>query len=152
MIYVAHPYSTGTTGLPLDQILKKVGLFAYSAHIANHKLYYPVLMGENMLRWSDTMHRTEHHIYDFWAEHAKHMIERSEEIWVFAIKGWEYSEGVREELIHAIDFLEKPARLIFDEGAVYKVFRASFQDLIEDKIKFNVDVKGGGILIEKAKV
>ena len=152
MIYIAHPYTTGATGLPLNKILKQVGLFAYSAHIQGHMLYHPVLMGENILRWSEIMHRTEHHTYNFWSEHDRCMIERSDEIWVIAIKGWEYSNGVREELIHAVDFLDKPARLVFDEGMIYQVLTASFQDLISDKIKFSVDVKGGGILIEKAKV
>ena len=154
MIYVAHPYTTGNTELSPSEILEKVGLFAYSAHLQGHMLYHPVLMGENILRWSATNDLEENHKYEFWAKHNRWMIERADALWVFTIKGWESSEGVREELKYAVDHLGRNIGLITDIGDSYDVRETFFANIWEE-VKCEESKEGGWELIaniEKAKV
>lgn len=101
MTYVAHPYTTGKTNLTLREILVKVATFAYSAHLQRIVLYHPVLMGENILRWSGNLNRDENQSYEFWQWHDEKMIEICEAFWVLGIDGWTDSDGVSEEIQRA---------------------------------------------------
>jgi len=98
MIYVAHPYTTGNTGMTLNDILVRVGRFAFDAYKAGFHCFHPVLHGENMLRYSGNFDNPETHKYAFWEENDKHMLSVTDELWIHTIPGWVKSEGVIAEI------------------------------------------------------
>ena len=136
MIYLAHPYTTGNTNLSLEKILKKVGQFAYSVHLIKQCIYYPVLMGESILRWSGIENKEENQKADFWWWHDKWMIERSSELWIFGLPGWDTSENVIKEVNHAAGNLGLSTSLVTEEDSQYTITRIFFKDLVESKLNY----------------
>lgn len=151
MIYIAHPYTTGQTDLTLREILMKVADFAYSAHLQKLILYHPVLMGENILRWSGNLSNRENHSYKFWQRHNTDMISISTGLWILDIKGWDKSEGVTKEA-HMAQFLSIPISLIHEEEDEYIVKRIQFAESNETGGETYEQLLGGEELrIEKHK-
>ena len=147
MIYVAHPYTTGKTNLTLREILVKVATFAYSAHLEKRILFHPVLMGENMLRWSGNLNRNENQSYKFWQGHDVAMISVSEAFWVLDIDGWADSDGVSNEIEQA-HFFDIPTFLITEGKSHYFVEKAEFVSSIPTKYT----ILKGELRIEKHEV
>ena len=145
MIYVAHPYTTGKTNLTLREILVKVATFAYSAHIQKLILFHPVLMGENILRWSGNLNRDENQSYEFWERHDAAMISISEAFWVLSIDGWADSDGVLNEIEQA-HFFDIPTFLITEGKSCYFVEKAKFVSSIQTKYTI---LKGARLEIKK---
>lgn len=117
MIYLASPFTATPEELEVDPDLQRKRYEA-ALHVTGE------LLVKGRPVFSPIVHcycvAISHGLpsdYAFWARYDRHMLGRSDELYVLMIDGWDRSRGVSDEIEWAIG-LGKPVRYVDDRGEV----------------------------------
>lgn len=96
LIFIAMP----TKGSVLNNAIRPavLGLIA-SLHLKHpeHTFIAPMIQDYQLLRYMPSVEAT----WQDWGKHCRCLIERSDEVWILELEGWDTSVGVAGEIEHA---------------------------------------------------
>lgn len=95
LIYIASPYTNASPTIVHENFVE-VSKFAAKLCSKGYIAFSPITYGHTLLEYNDMPSD-----WSFWKNFCLSFLQRSDELWVLMLPGWEISRGVQEEINYA---------------------------------------------------
>lgn len=97
VIYIASPYTHSDIDV-VEENYKKVSKFSADLCSQGIVALSPIVYGHTLLSFKKMPSD-----WVFWTNFCLSLLNKSDELWVYKMEGWDKSRGVREEIEYAVE-------------------------------------------------
>jgi hypothetical protein len=102
LIYLASPYTSPFQDI-IERRVRQVRDATAKFIEQGHLIFSPIINSHPIVDLVSFSALNAEGAMTPWMEYDKAMIDRSDEVWVLCLQGWELSRGVSEEVLHALN-------------------------------------------------
>lgn len=97
VIYIASPYSHPNPNV-IEENYRKVAELSAELCSQGMVVLSPIVYGHTLLGFKEMPND-----WEFWTNFCLTLLNKSDELWVYQMEGWDKSRGVKGEIQYAID-------------------------------------------------